>query len=78
MISNDSYGNGKLVNEAYLSSNRLVCVCVRVCVCVIQVGRILRRDKEKCRVMVQLDRYEEQVFTMDYDSICHYVGGVDH
>ncbi|XP_012675586.2 G-patch domain and KOW motifs-containing protein [Clupea harengus] len=43
-----------------------------------QVGRILRRDKEKCRVMVQLDRYEEQVFTMDYDSICHYVGGVDH
>ncbi|KAG5282279.1 hypothetical protein AALO_G00054240 [Alosa alosa] len=43
-----------------------------------QVGRILRRDKERCRAMVQLDRYEEQVFTLDYDSICHYVGGVDH
>ncbi|KAL6456744.1 hypothetical protein MHYP_G00352880 [Metynnis hypsauchen] len=42
-----------------------------------QVGRILRRDKEKCRAMVQLDRYEEQIFTLDYDAICHYMGG-DH
>ncbi|KAG9270357.1 G patch domain and KOW motifs-containing protein [Astyanax mexicanus] len=40
-----------------------------------QVGRILKRDKEKCRAMVQLDHYEEQVFKMDYDAICHYVGG---
>ncbi|XP_028850273.1 G-patch domain and KOW motifs-containing protein isoform X2 [Denticeps clupeoides] len=40
-----------------------------------QVGRILKRDKERCRAMVQLDRYEEQVFALDYDSICHYVGG---
>ncbi|XP_026867990.2 G-patch domain and KOW motifs-containing protein [Electrophorus electricus] len=40
-----------------------------------QVGRILKRDKEKCRAMVELDRYEERVFTLDYDSICHYVGG---
>ncbi|XP_041859814.1 G-patch domain and KOW motifs-containing protein [Melanotaenia boesemani] len=43
-----------------------------------QVGRILQRDKNKCRAMVQLDRYEEKVFTLDYDSICHYVGAVDH
>ncbi|MCI4381148.1 hypothetical protein PGIGA_G00248390 [Pangasianodon gigas] len=41
-----------------------------------QVGHILKRDKEKCRAMVQLERYEEKVFTLDYDSICHYVG--DH
>ncbi|CAG03934.1 unnamed protein product, partial [Tetraodon nigroviridis] len=39
-----------------------------------QVGRILQRDKNKCRAMVQLDRYEEKVFTLDYDTICHYVG----
>ncbi|CAJ1084664.1 G-patch domain and KOW motifs-containing protein [Xyrichtys novacula] len=39
-----------------------------------QVGRILQRDKNKCRAMVQLDRYEEKVFTLDYDCICHYVG----
>ncbi|KAK2897324.1 G-patch domain and KOW motifs-containing protein [Channa argus] len=43
-----------------------------------QVGRILQRDKNKCRAMVQLDRYEEKVFTMDYDSICHYLGAADH
>ncbi|XP_044066884.1 G-patch domain and KOW motifs-containing protein [Siniperca chuatsi] len=43
-----------------------------------QVGRILRRDKNKCRAMVQLDRYEEKVFTLDYDCICHYVGAADH
>ncbi|XP_047458564.1 G-patch domain and KOW motifs-containing protein [Mugil cephalus] len=43
-----------------------------------QVGRILQRDKNKCRAMVQLDRYEEKVFTLDYDSICHYVGATDH
>uniref|UniRef100_A0A3Q2R3Y1 G-patch domain and KOW motifs-containing protein n=1 Tax=Fundulus heteroclitus TaxID=8078 RepID=A0A3Q2R3Y1_FUNHE len=43
-----------------------------------QVGRILQRDKDKCRAMVQLDRYEEKLFTLDYDSICHYVGASDH
>ncbi|XP_051525840.1 G-patch domain and KOW motifs-containing protein-like [Myxocyprinus asiaticus] len=43
-----------------------------------QVGRILKRDREKCRVMVQLDRYEEQVFALDYDAIRHYVGGTEH
>lgn len=42
----------------------------------VQVGRILKRDKEKCRAMVQLESYEKKVFTLDYDSICHYVG--DH
>lgn len=44
----------------------------------VQVGRILQRDKNKCRAMVQLDRYEEKVFTLDYDCICHYVGVTDH
>uniref|UniRef100_A0A8C6SXZ5 G-patch domain and KOW motifs-containing protein n=1 Tax=Neogobius melanostomus TaxID=47308 RepID=A0A8C6SXZ5_9GOBI len=44
-----------------------------------QVGRILQRDKNKCKAMVQLDRYEEKVFTLDYDIICHYVGAAaDH
>ncbi|XP_041801527.1 G-patch domain and KOW motifs-containing protein [Chelmon rostratus] len=43
-----------------------------------QVGRILQRDKNKCRAMVQLDRHEEKVFTLDYDCICHYLGAVDH
>ncbi|XP_029361715.1 G-patch domain and KOW motifs-containing protein [Echeneis naucrates] len=43
-----------------------------------QVGRILQRDKNKCRAMVQLDRYEDKVFTLDYDSICHYVGSAGH
>ncbi|XP_074538255.1 G-patch domain and KOW motifs-containing protein [Halichoeres trimaculatus] len=43
-----------------------------------QVGRILQRDKNKCRAMVQLDRYEEKVFTLDYDCICHYVGAGHH
>ncbi|KAM9752085.1 G-patch domain and KOW motifs-containing protein [Menidia menidia] len=42
-----------------------------------QVGRILQRDKNKCRAMVQLDRYEEKLFTLDYDCICHYVGAAD-
>ncbi|XP_067449066.1 G-patch domain and KOW motifs-containing protein [Thunnus thynnus] len=43
-----------------------------------QVGRILQRDKNKCRAMVQLDRFEEKIFTLDYDLICHYVGATDH
>ncbi|XP_028266154.1 G-patch domain and KOW motifs-containing protein [Parambassis ranga] len=43
-----------------------------------KVGRILQRDKNKCRAMVQLDRYEDEVFTLDYDCICHYIGAADH
>ncbi|XP_049610029.1 G-patch domain and KOW motifs-containing protein [Syngnathus scovelli] len=43
-----------------------------------QVGRILQRDKNKCRATVQLDRYEKKLFTLDYDFICHYVGATDH
>ncbi|XP_068453952.1 G-patch domain and KOW motifs-containing protein [Clinocottus analis] len=42
-----------------------------------QVGRILQRDKNKCRAMVQLDRHDEKVFTLDYDTICQYVGATD-
>ncbi|XP_062283268.1 G-patch domain and KOW motifs-containing protein [Scomber scombrus] len=43
-----------------------------------QIGRILQRDKNKCKAMVQLERYEEKIFTLDYDLICHYVGASDH
>ncbi|XP_051914047.1 G-patch domain and KOW motifs-containing protein isoform X1 [Hippocampus zosterae] len=43
-----------------------------------QVGRILQRDKDKCRAMVQLERYEKKLFTLDYDFICHYLGATDH
>ncbi|XP_061760085.1 G-patch domain and KOW motifs-containing protein [Nerophis ophidion] len=43
-----------------------------------QVGRILQRDKNKCKAMVQLERHEKQVFTLDYDCICHYLGAADH
>ncbi|TSL97333.1 G patch domain and KOW motifs-containing protein [Bagarius yarrelli] len=59
----------------------------QICVCRTDEGRLLDdikqtmletlRDKEKCRAMVQLERYEEKLFTLDYDSICHYVGA-DH
>ncbi|XP_019963524.2 G-patch domain and KOW motifs-containing protein [Paralichthys olivaceus] len=42
-----------------------------------QVGHILQRDKNKCRAIVQLDR-NEKVFTLDYDSMCHYVGASDN
>ncbi|KAI4800515.1 hypothetical protein KUCAC02_009657 [Chaenocephalus aceratus] len=45
---------------------------------VVLVGRILQRDKNKCRAMVQLDRHEEKVFMLDYDIICQYVGETDH
>ncbi|XP_072344113.1 G-patch domain and KOW motifs-containing protein isoform X2 [Scyliorhinus torazame] len=41
------------------------------------VGRILRRDKDRCRAAVQLQREDEQVLKIDYDSICHYVGATD-
>ncbi|XP_066566183.1 G-patch domain and KOW motifs-containing protein [Amia ocellicauda] len=40
-----------------------------------QVGRVLQRERDRCRALVQLDRVEHQVFRLDYDSVCHYVGG---
>nr|XP_033778086.1 G-patch domain and KOW motifs-containing protein isoform X2 [Geotrypetes seraphini] len=39
-----------------------------------QVGRILRRDKEKSRALVQLQRDEVNVLKLCFDAICHYVG----
>ncbi|KAJ8411966.1 hypothetical protein AAFF_G00142330 [Aldrovandia affinis] len=42
-----------------------------------EVGRILQRDRDRCCAMVQLERQEERVHSLDYDSICHYVGGGD-
>ncbi|XP_056444788.1 G-patch domain and KOW motifs-containing protein [Gadus chalcogrammus] len=43
-----------------------------------QVGRILQRDRDRSKALVQLDRYEEEVFNLDYDTICHYIGAVDN
>ncbi|XP_078393762.1 G-patch domain and KOW motifs-containing protein, partial [Cetorhinus maximus] len=43
-----------------------------------QVGRVLRRDKDHCQAVVQLQRGDEQVLQIDYDSICQYVGGTDN
>ncbi|NWW97870.1 GPKOW protein, partial [Caloenas nicobarica] len=41
-----------------------------------RVGRILRREPGKNRALVQLDRDEAgRVVPLDYDAICHYVGG---
>ncbi|XP_077185577.1 G-patch domain and KOW motifs-containing protein [Paroedura picta] len=40
-----------------------------------QVGRILRRNKDQGCVLVQLQREEEKLQTLDYDAVCHYVGG---
>ncbi|XP_038604266.1 G-patch domain and KOW motifs-containing protein [Tachyglossus aculeatus] len=43
-----------------------------------RLGRILRRDRERSRALVQLQRDEEgPVLKLDYDAICHYVGHVD-
>uniref|UniRef100_UPI00398F20D0 G-patch domain and KOW motifs-containing protein n=1 Tax=Pristiophorus japonicus TaxID=55135 RepID=UPI00398F20D0 len=42
-----------------------------------QVGRILQRDKNRCRAVVQMQRGDEQVLRLDYDDICHYVGATD-
>ncbi|XP_043936125.1 G-patch domain and KOW motifs-containing protein [Protopterus annectens] len=41
------------------------------------VGRILQRDRERYLAIVQLDRYEDSVFKLDYDSLCHYIGAPD-
>ncbi|KAJ6628056.1 hypothetical protein lerEdw1_014717 [Lerista edwardsae] len=42
-----------------------------------QVGRILRRDKEQSCALVQLQQDESRLLTLDYDSVCHYVGRVE-
>lgn len=71
---------GEQRGQVSTSSSASVCILspvkhLYVCFFLSQVGRVLQRDKNKCRAMVQLDRYEEKVFTLDYDTICHYVGG---
>ncbi|XP_028567472.2 G-patch domain and KOW motifs-containing protein [Podarcis muralis] len=40
-----------------------------------RVGRILRRDKAQSRALLQLQREDEKVLTLEYDAVCHYVGG---
>ncbi|NXQ60086.1 GPKOW protein, partial [Anthoscopus minutus] len=44
-----------------------------------QVGRILEREPERGRALVQLgrDTAAPQVLPLPYDSICHYLGGGD-
>ncbi|NXS10070.1 GPKOW protein, partial [Neodrepanis coruscans] len=43
-----------------------------------KVGRILERDPERGRALVQLGRPgAPQVLSLPYDSICHYLGGGD-
>lgn len=41
------------------------------------MGRILHRDKGQNRAVVQLQQDEEKLLTLDYDAICHYVGGFE-
>ncbi|KAL8181809.1 UNVERIFIED_CONTAM: hypothetical protein K2H54_030061 [Gekko kuhli] len=40
-----------------------------------QVGRILRRNKDQSCVLVQMQRDEDRLLTLDYDAVCHYLGG---
>lgn len=43
-----------------------------------KVGRILERDAERGRALVQLGRdAAPQVLSLPYDNICHYLGGGD-
>ncbi|KAM4662040.1 G-patch domain and KOW motifs-containing protein [Discoglossus pictus] len=39
-----------------------------------QVGKILHRDKQKCRALVQLQGESDAAVTFSYDVICHYTG----
>ncbi|NXR24413.1 GPKOW protein, partial [Cinclus mexicanus] len=42
------------------------------------LGRILEREPERGRALVQLGRdAAPQVLPLPYDSICHYLGGGD-
>ncbi|NXI36095.1 GPKOW protein, partial [Galbula dea] len=41
-----------------------------------KVGHILQREPERSRALVQLERAGAgKVLALDYDGICHYVGG---
>ncbi|XP_026518864.1 G-patch domain and KOW motifs-containing protein-like [Terrapene carolina triunguis] len=43
-----------------------------------RVGRILQRDQQRSRALVQLQRDEDgDVLALDYDAVCHYVGGTE-
>ncbi|NXC02830.1 GPKOW protein, partial [Orthonyx spaldingii] len=43
-----------------------------------KVGRILQREPERGRALVQLGRdAAPPVLPLPYDSICHYLGGGD-
>ncbi|XP_068785393.1 G-patch domain and KOW motifs-containing protein isoform X2 [Struthio camelus] len=43
-----------------------------------KVGRILERDPARSRALVQLQREAAgRVLALDYDAICHYVGGAE-
>ncbi|KAG6922599.1 G-patch domain and KOW motifs, partial [Chelydra serpentina] len=43
-----------------------------------RVGRILQRDQQRSRALVQLQRDEDgDVLALDYDAVCHYVGDTE-
>ncbi|CAM4691450.1 unnamed protein product [Lepidochelys olivacea] len=43
-----------------------------------RVGRILQRDQQRSRALVQLQHDEDgDVLALDYDAVCHYVGGTE-
>nr|XP_056720426.1 G-patch domain and KOW motifs-containing protein [Euleptes europaea] len=42
-----------------------------------QVGRILRRNKDQSCAVVQLQQDEDKLLTLEYDAVCHYVGGTE-
>ncbi|NWS79229.1 GPKOW protein, partial [Crotophaga sulcirostris] len=42
-----------------------------------RVGRILEREPARSQVLVQLQREAGRVVQLDYDAVCHYVGGAE-
>ncbi|KAG9466031.1 hypothetical protein GDO78_017330 [Eleutherodactylus coqui] len=39
-----------------------------------QVGKILHRERQKSRALVQLEGDDDDAVTFSYDVICHYTG----
>lgn len=44
---------------------------------IFQLAEIVDKDKERCKAVVQFIPDRDQVLTLDYDSICEYVGHFD-
>lgn len=43
-----------------------------------EIAEIKDRNKNKEQVTVQLLSDRSELLTLDYDSVCHYVGDVNH